>query len=106
MQKVSKETIIRTVVLFVALLNSVLTMLGKNPLPFSESEIYQAVSAVCSIAATIWAWWKNNSFTQPALEGDVLKDALKLQAKKAKEEKKQAEVESKNGNDNKEDEIK
>lgn len=40
MKSVSKDTIIRTIVTFVALVNSVLTMIGKNPLPFSDDEVY------------------------------------------------------------------
>ena len=39
MKNVSKDTIIRTIVTFVALVNSVLTMIGKNPLPFSDDEV-------------------------------------------------------------------
>lgn len=72
--KVSKETIARTVVLFVALLNTVLNACGKNPLPFSESEVYTGVSAVVATVAAVWAWWKNNSFTAAAVKADeVLK---------------------------------
>jgi SPP1 family holin len=72
--KVSKETIVRTVVLFVALLNTVLNACGKNPLPFSDDEVYTGVSAVVATVAAIWAWWKNNSFTAAAVKADeVLK---------------------------------
>lgn len=72
--KVSKETIVRTVVLFVALLNTVLNACGKNPLPFSDDEVYTGVSAVVATVAAVWAWWKNNSFTASAVKADeVLK---------------------------------
>ena len=72
--KVSKETIVRTAVLFVALLNTVLNACGKNPLPFSDDEVYTGVSAVVATVAAIWAWWKNNSFTSAAVKADeVLK---------------------------------
>jgi SPP1 family holin len=72
--KVSKETIARTVVLFVALLNTVLNACGKNPLPFSDDEVYTGVSAVVTTVVAIWAWWKNNSFTSAAVKADeVLK---------------------------------
>lgn len=99
MKKISKETLIRTAVLLVALVNSVLTMLGKNPLPFSENEIYQAISAICTVAATAWAWWKNNSFTDAAVKADEYMKQLK----EAKKEKVDSNEESK---DNKEDELK
>ena len=84
MKNISKETLVRTFVLVIALINSVLTMLGKNPLPFSENEIYQAISAICTVAASLWTWWKNNSFTDAAIKADEYMDALKLQAKKEK----------------------
>lgn len=72
--KVSKETIVRTAVLFVALLNTVLNACGKNPLPFSDDEVYTGVSAVVATVAAVWAWWKNNSFTSAAVKADeVLK---------------------------------
>lgn len=72
--KVSKETIVRTIVLFVALLNTVLNACGKNPLPFSDDEVYTGVSAVVATVAAVWAWWKNNSFTAAAVKADeVLK---------------------------------
>ena len=74
--KVNKETIIRTVVLLVALVNSILTSLGKNPIPFSDEEIYEGLSAFVMIAATVWAWWKNNSFTNNAIKADEYKALL------------------------------
>ena len=68
--KIKTETWIRTVVLMISLLNQVLTALGKNPLPFSDEELYTAFSAGVTAAASLWAWWKNNSFTAPAVEAD------------------------------------
>lgn len=84
MRKVSKETLIRTGVLILTLTNTILSMFDKNPLPFSENDVYQVVSAICTVAAAIWAWWKNNSFTDAAIKADEYKDALKLQEKREK----------------------
>ena len=75
--KPSKKTIIRTVITFVALLNSVLVMCNKNPLPYSETQLYAALSGIMSVLSTLWAWWKNNSFTQEAIEADELLRRLK-----------------------------
>ena len=73
--KISTDTIIRTVVLVVALINQVLTATGKNPLPFSDDMIYEAVTLAVTIGASVWAWWENNSFTKAAIEADqYLKD--------------------------------
>ena len=75
--KPNKETIIRTVITFVALLNSVLVMCNKNPLPYSETQLYAALSGIMSVLSTLWAWWKNNSFTQEAIEADEVLRELK-----------------------------
>ena len=76
-KKVTTETIIRTIVLVITLINQVLTMLGKNPLPFAEDELYTMLSAAATVAAALWAWWKNNSFTSEAIEADEYLAELK-----------------------------
>lgn len=68
--KVTAGTIARTVVLAVSLLNVLLNAFGKNPLPFSDDEVYTAVSTVVAVAASLAAWWKNNSFTCCARQAD------------------------------------
>lgn len=78
-KKVSVETIVRTIVLAVTLLNQVLTMLGKNPLPFAEDELYALLTTAATVAATLWAWWKNNSFTSAAITADEYMEELKAQ---------------------------
>ena len=78
--KISKDTIIRTIVLFFTLINMVLTTLGKNPLPFSEDELYLVLTEITTVAATIWAWWKNNSFTQNAIIADTYLKDLKSES--------------------------
>jgi SPP1 family holin len=74
--KVKKETIIRTAVTFFAMVNSILVFCGKNILPWSENEVYQACSIVLDIVATVWAWWKNNSFSPNAIKADAYKAKL------------------------------
>ena len=74
-----KSTIARTVVLVLALVNQVLVMFGVNPLPFSDEGIYEAVTALLTVGASIWAWWKNNSFTKAAQEADKYLEQLREQ---------------------------
>ena len=74
---ITKGTIARTVVLIIALINQALTMTGYNPLPWSDEQLYDGVTVVLSVAASVWAWWKNNSFTKPALQADELMKQLK-----------------------------
>ncbi len=78
--KASKSTIIRTIVLIIALTNQILTASGKNPLPWSDTEIYEAVSVLFATILSIISWWKNNSFTKEAIEADEYKKTLKGQA--------------------------
>ena len=78
--KISNGTIVRTVVLIIALINQVLTVSGKNPLPFSENEIYEGASLILTTIASITSWWKNNSFTKNAIKADEYKASLKRQA--------------------------
>ena len=75
--KIKKETIIRTIVLLLALANQVLAICGKNAIPITEDEVYQLVTLLVTIASTLWAWWKNNSFTQAAIKADEHMDMLR-----------------------------
>lgn len=69
-QKVENGTIIRTIVNIVAMVNLGLTIAGKNPLPYSETEIYTGLSVVVEVCTNLWTWWKNNSFTKAAIRAD------------------------------------
>lgn len=62
----TKGTIIRTVVLVLALINQILTTTGHAVIPVGEEEI----SVIITVGASLWAWWKNNSFTAEAQEAD------------------------------------
>lgn len=76
-KRVSTETIIRTIVFIIALVNQILTSTGKNPLPFSDETIYEFATLAVTIAASVWAWWKNNSFTKEAIKADAYMNQLK-----------------------------
>ena len=77
MKNVEKDTIIRTILLVVALINQALTILGYPLLPFSDEQITEVVTLLLTIGASAWAWWKNNSFTKPAIEADKVLNELK-----------------------------
>ena len=72
-----KATIIRTAVMLLTLANTLLVMCGKEKLPFTEDEIYQAVSFIATACSTISVWWYNNSFTKKAQEADKYLALLK-----------------------------
>lgn len=75
--KIEKSTLIRTIITFISLLNAVLTMSGKNPLPWSDEQMYAALSATATVITTFWSWWKNNSFTPAAIKADKYMKTLK-----------------------------
>lgn len=72
-----KETIIRTVILVYALLNQILTMTGHSILPIGEDQLTELVSVGFTIIVSIWAWWKNNSFTEEAIQADEYLERLR-----------------------------
>ena len=76
-QTISSDTIARTIVLVLALVNQILAIEGKSAISFANSDIYQLVSLIWTIGASVTAWWKNNSFTAAARKADELKDELK-----------------------------
>lgn len=75
------ETIIRSVLLAVALLNQILTATGRSPLPIDDEQISALVSAAFTVAAALWSWWKNNSVTDEARMADTYLDALRAAKK-------------------------
>jgi SPP1 family holin len=76
---VKPETVIRTAVLAVTILNQILTAAGKNPLPFSDTELYEHFSLAASALSSLWAWWKNNSFTSEAQAADDYLESIRQQ---------------------------
>ncbi|MFP7225670.1 phage holin [Priestia filamentosa] len=72
-KKIDKGTLIRTLLLFVALINQTLALLGFTEIPISEEEITSTVdlayllgSMIFTIVTSLVAWWKNNDVTQKA----------------------------------------
>lgn len=77
MKEIKSDTIARTIVLALALINQILAIAGKGTIPITEDTIYQVVTLIATIAASVWSWWKNNSFTKAAIEGDKVMNQLK-----------------------------
>lgn len=78
---VKTETIIRTIVLILALVNQVLAIYGKDKIPITEDEVYQLITLTVTIGSALWAWWKNNSFTLPAIKADEYLEKLRREKK-------------------------
>lgn len=84
-KKVKKETVIRTTILVLAIINNGLALFNKSPLPIDDETVVNVVSFVFTTASALWAWWMNNSFTYNAIRADEffqeLKDAEKADKK-------------------------
>lgn len=75
--KISAGAIARTIILLLALVNQCLSMAGIQVIPIADEDVNLLVSTAWTVAASLAAWWKNNSFTRAALEGDKTMKRLK-----------------------------
>lgn len=75
--EIKKETIIRTIVLALALLNQILSASGRSILPISDAQVETLVSTGATVLAAVWSWWKNNSFTKDAIAADKYLEMLR-----------------------------
>ena len=74
---ISAGTIARTACLALALTNQILSATGHPVLPIEDSQLETLVTTGLTVAASLAAWWKNNSFTTAALEGDTTMKRIK-----------------------------
>ena len=79
-KNITVGTIVRTICLVLALANQILTVCGKAPLPITDAQVADMVALIATVGASLWAWWKNNSFTEHAIAGDHFKDLSKYEA--------------------------
>ena len=77
--KITKGTLIRTVILLLALINQVLAICEVSPLNIADDDVSTVISTVWTIVSAVVAWWKNNSFTQDAISADTYLNDLKEQ---------------------------
>jgi len=61
--KISKGTIIRTVLMVLVVINMILKANGKSIINISESEIASFIEYTLEIGIIVVNWWYNNSFS-------------------------------------------
>ena len=71
------NAIIRLIVMAVLMVNMVLTLAGKNPIPFDEAELTEWLTVAAAGLSTLWSWWKNNNMTAAAQEAQNTLKAIK-----------------------------
>ncbi len=75
--KITKGTIIRTVMIIIVIINLILKKFGINPIGANESTVASIIEALIEIGAIAAAWWYNNSFSENAKKADRFFSALK-----------------------------
>lgn len=83
MKNLDKGTVIRTAVLFLAIINQILTISGKSPLPINSDQLTEIISTGFTTVTALIAWWKNNDFSDAAREGTAHMKRLKTERKQA-----------------------
>lgn len=93
--KISSGTIARTITLITALIfaalagiNQILAARGLSPIAADAADITSTVSYICTVAASLWAWWKPNNFTEEARKkydiAQTIREEMLLQEAKKK----------------------
>ncbi|MDD3244020.1 MAG: phage holin, partial [Eubacteriales bacterium] len=67
--------------------NQILAIAGKDRLPIYDDEVTQLISLSMTVLSSLWAWWKNNSFTQDARAADEYLKQIRTQRIQAKKRK-------------------
>lgn len=93
--KISSGTIARTITLITALIfaalagiNQILAARGLSPIKADAADITSTVSYICTVIASLWAWWKPNNFTEEARRkydiAQTIREEMLLQEAKKK----------------------
>ena len=69
-ENVKLDTILRTALLVLALINQVLTSTGHAIIPISDDQLVEFITLGFTIVTSLVAMWKNNSFTKNAIRAD------------------------------------
>lgn len=77
MKNITAGTIARTACLVLALVNQILMVLGYKVIDVSDDTVNTLITTAFTIITALIAWWKNNSFTQAAIEADEVMRELK-----------------------------
>lgn len=93
--RITSGTIARTVTLITALvfaalagINQILAARGLSPIKADAADITSTVSYICTVIASLWAWWKPNNFTEEARKkydiAQTIREEMLLQEAKKK----------------------
>ena len=75
--KITKGTIVRTVLLIITIINIGLQHFGIDVIKVDESEVASLFEYIIQIAIIVVGFWKNNSYTDKAIKADEFLKNLK-----------------------------
>ena len=68
--KISKGTIVRTIMIVLVIINMILGRMGYDIIDVNENEVLEVVEILIEIAIIVVGFWKNNSYTEKAIRAD------------------------------------
>ena len=89
-KSVSASTYARYALMILSSLNSILTALGTNPLPYSEDDVYVVVSTIITVLLFIVNTYKDNPTSSESIFSNAVQKELKSMTPQQKEELKAA----------------
>lgn len=72
-----KKIIIAAIVQVLALVNLVLSAMGKSPLPISSETVELVSGSVIALGISAWNFWKNRNITTASQKGQEIVDLIK-----------------------------
>ena len=69
---VTVQTWARTLVLLLALISQLCVILGKRSDAIDIDRWQEYVTYALTVIGSVWAWWKNNSFTEKSQKADIM----------------------------------
>ena len=75
--KITKGTIVRTILILMVIANFILKKLGIDIIPLDENAVLEFVEGAIEIAIILVGFWKNNSFTPKAIKADAFLKKLR-----------------------------
>ena len=67
---ISKSTIVRTILVLIVIVNFILEKCGLDVIPTDEYTVLMFVETAIEIAILVVGFWKNNSYTEKAIQAD------------------------------------
>lgn len=74
---ITAESVTGVLLLLVALINSVLQLVGINALPIENEEVAAIISSIFIIVTSLWNTWKNRNLSTASQLAQSITDSLK-----------------------------